>query len=854
MDIIQLLKLLKKNIFILLAVPVLLAGVVWYLTRNEVLNYESSTTIYTGVASGLSMESLGKSRVDFMGSKIEFDNILNIFKARETQKEVALRLFIQGLSLNSWDPRYINRSNYIRLHTATPQYIKDMVIKKESAEIEDLIKSCPLILNDTTGLANKKLFYFNKYHHVENNETLFSLSDRYDVPVSDLMDWNSLTTTSLELNQRLIVQRVQKVVFDVDFLRKDTIDLFIPDTSFFVKTQIDSASFEETVRVFREYSEADDTNYVYRILNKRHLYYSIAAIAKNKASRIQGSDLVKISYASPDPGITAQTLHFLIYSFKKYYRKLKENQSDQIVAYFEKRVNESSANLIAAENKLLKFNQDNNIINYYEQTRHISDQKEQLDKTYYDEKMRLNAADSVLQHLESQLHSLKNITGFNQAVLEQRNLLSDLTYKIAINELNDNKDPEAVNAIKELRSQANQLKRDINASLDSIFAMQYSKEGVSETDILSNWLKKTIEYEESKATLAALYERKKEFQKTYEIFAPLGAKLKRVEREINIYEQQYLQHLHSLNQAKLKQQNLEFKSNIKVIDPPFFPLHPQGSKRSLFIAAAGIVGFVLVLFLVLALEYLDKTMKMPIRAEKFVGLKVVTAYPVIPKKAKKINYQYLRQRSILQLHQALMRAYESTDSNERKPIEILFFSTQNTEGKSFISDEYVKELRAIGNNVLQINYRLESYKPKYYHETEAHEDNIQYEIDSTFFNKRSVHDLISDAGERQQSNYDFIVIEIPSIVQHIYPPGLIRDVDFSILVARANRTWQKADKLNLEEINKELKREPLFVLNGVNPEFMQEFIGEIPKKRSRIRRLVKKLLKLQIFERYQIKK
>jgi capsular polysaccharide biosynthesis protein len=88
MSIIQFLKLLKKNIIILLLVPIILASMVFYSTRNEVKIYSSSATIYTGVGSGLSVESQGVNRLDYFGSKLEFDNILNIFKARETKKDV----------------------------------------------------------------------------------------------------------------------------------------------------------------------------------------------------------------------------------------------------------------------------------------------------------------------------------------------------------------------------------------------------------------------------------------------------------------------------------------------------------------------------------------------------------------------------------------------------------------------------------------------------------------------------------------------------------------------------------------------------------------------------------------------
>lgn len=854
MDIIQFIKIIRKNIFLLMIVPVLLGGIVWYLTKDEIKMYQSDTVVYTGIAAGLSMEQLGRNKVDLFGSKIEYDNITNILKARETHKEVALRLYAQGLSLNSWDSRYISRENFLRLHRITPQYIKDLVIKQDTTNFEDLLRDCPMILNDTAGLSNKELIYSNVYHYVKRGEDLPTLSKIYNVPVSDLMNWNDLVSTRLEMNQELIVQRLHKVVYNYDLLTKDTIDLFIPDPSYFVKTKIDSSSFERSVESLREYTDANDTNFLYKLLNSKNEFYGLAAIANSKASRVQGSDLIKITYASPDPGITKQTLQFFVFSFQKYYRKLKENQSDRIVAYFEKRVNESSALLIAAENKLLNFNQDNNIINYYEQTRHISDQKEQLDKSYYDEKMKFDAAEAVIKHIEEKLQSIRGITAINIAVLEQRNALADITYKIAINELNDNKDPKAVKEIEKLRDTAEVLKKEIVESLDSIFNKQYSAEGVNQNDLLSSWLEKTIEYEQSKATLAALYERKKEFQRTYEIFAPLGAKLTRIEREINIYEKQYLQHLNSLNQAKLKQQNLEFKSNIKVIDPPYLPLKPEGSKRMLFIAAAVIVGFVMVLFTILALEYLDQTMKMPQRAESFVGLRVTTAYPVFKKRQKSINYDYLRRRAVQFLHQGIMRKSVLNEVKKSVPTQVLFFSTQGTEGKSLILDEYTDELRRLGNRVLMLSYSIEDLHKKFTHDISNHEDNHTYQINDSFFNVTSVDELISKDQNIETSVFDFITIEIPSIIHRAYPPALIQSIDFAVLIARANRTWRKADILSLGEFSSGLKTKPLFMLNGINVEYMEEFIGEVPRKRSRVRRILKKLVRLQVFERYRIKK
>ena len=53
-----------------------------------------------------------------------------------------------------------------------------------------------------------------------------------------------------------------------------------------------------------------------------------------------------------------------------------------------------------------------------------------------------------------------------------------------------------------------------------------------------------------------------------------GANLKRIEREISVSEQEFLEILHGLNLAKLKMQDNELSSNIKPVDQPFYPLNP----------------------------------------------------------------------------------------------------------------------------------------------------------------------------------------------------------------------------------------------------------------------------------------
>ncbi len=851
MDIIQFLKLIQKNLFIIILVPIIIAVLIYLGTANEVKYYTSSATIYTGLGSGLSLESQANARLDFFGSKMEFDNILNLFKSREVKQEVALSLFIQGLSLKNWDPQYISRQSFIELQSLAPQYIKNMVVLPEDA-INKRITDIPLILNDTAGLKNKQILNINKIYQVESGESLFSVSSKLGVSASELMNKNILSSTNLEPGTNLIYDQEKFVVFKNNLGAYDTIALLIPDTTFYVKAEIDSISFVQSLKRFKEYYSDNDTNYIYKLLNYGHKFYSMRAVGEISARRIQGSDLVELSYTTSDPGICKQTLQITIDAFKRNYKNLKENQSDNVVAYFEARVAESSINLQAAENRLLKFNQENNIINYYEQTRHISEQKQFLETRYYDEMMIFTASDSLLKSLSKQLANQKDIAGLNADILQYRNKLADITYKIAVNELNDSRDPLTIQAIANLKEEQNKIRNEINNNLKDVFSLQYSPQGVNTNEILTQWLSNLIIYEESKAKIAALHERRIEFQRTYEQFAPLGAKLSRIEREINVYEQQYLSVLNSLNLAKLKQQNLELQSNIKTVDQAFFPLNAESSKRYLFIAVGGIVGFMMVLFVILVLEYFDNTIKTPERAEKLSGLDLLSAYPKITKKTDGINFDFIQNRLIEQAILKIRSLLESEGIQHKKPINILIFSTQATDGKSLIQDELSAKLKEYGHKVLSANYLLPNYKPKFSFSSKKNEKPIAYKIEPESFNKQSIQEILGK--ENDTSNYDFILIEIPSITQHAYNPAVIKDADFGIMVARANRPWTKSDENSLTNIMQFMKINPLIFLNGVNADALEVLLGELPRHRSYIRRVIKKIVRLQFFERNTIGK
>jgi hypothetical protein len=72
-----------------------------------------------------------------------------------------------------------------------------------------------------------------------------------------------------------------------------------------------------------------------------------------------------------------------------------------------------------------------------------------------------------------------------------------------------------------------------------------------------------------------------------------------------------------------------------------------------------------------------------------------------------------------------------------------------------------------------------------------------------------------------------------------------------MLICRANRSWTDADNGALETLKKITKCEPVALLNGVEINVVETVLGDLPKKRSLLRRKLKKIVRFQYFTKSQ---
>jgi polysaccharide biosynthesis transport protein len=563
----------------------------------------------------------------------------------------------------------------------------------------------------------------------------------------------------------------------------------------------DVAATREAVK--KEMSKSED-NEIYKLINSDNHYYSIEALNKGKATRISNSDLIKISYETNDPFICKRTIELLEETFMLKHLELKEGQTQSAVQYFELETKKAFAKLDSAERLFLAFNKDNDIINYYEQTKAVAGEREDLYAMNHNLEMDKMASSSSLAKVNENIKGQTYQALYGSDVIKEREKLSDIYNKIAFSEALSKKGDNR-SQTDSLKIVASRLEKKLKSSLENLYVESNTPNGIPTKTVLDEWLKTTLAFEQSKARLTVMDKRKAEFQEEYRKFAPLGAMLKKIERLIAVSEQEYLELLHDLNLAKLNQQNTELSARLKIVDPPYLPLKANASKRVVLVAVGFVVGFVLILALIITQALINKTLMEPQRAKNIVGIPLLGVYPLLNE-----NPSFL-EKSNLRLMQKLL----STTDLSVKPITIGLISTQKSEGKSTIAYLLAKELSDLDYTV------------------ETHTWNNDYDFAESFHS-------------------DFSLIEFPALEGLIIKPETFPRLNTTILLCRANRIWSKIDKEMLSIFSKTTGNKPLFILNGVDINFAEEYIGEVPKKRNLIRAFLKRVIKFEFGNRRAI--
>ncbi|OJV22025.1 MAG: hypothetical protein BGO30_09865 [Bacteroidetes bacterium 41-46] len=230
----QILRLIFRIKYWLIFLPLTVALIFIYKTREMPREYEVSTTIYTGIASGFTIESGmdGGGRVDWSSVNNGMDNLISIIKSKTTLRNVSLRLYAQhmiyGDSLK--DNNFITAEHYRSLLRITPREVKALI---DTSSIDRTIRN----LNNYEKASPRNFVYglFNWNHHHYSYTALSKIevrrifnSDMLDIKYSSNdpgITFNTLVILNEEFVNQYQLLRFGETNNVVDYFRNELLEL-----------------------------------------------------------------------------------------------------------------------------------------------------------------------------------------------------------------------------------------------------------------------------------------------------------------------------------------------------------------------------------------------------------------------------------------------------------------------------------------------------------------------------------------------------------------------------------------------------------------------------------------------------
>lgn len=702
-----------KNLKWFIIGPLIVGLLVIYFTRNRSRTYEVNSTVYTGFASGFSVDTDGSTTMDYFAVNNANDNLISITKSRSTLERVSVKLFAQA-----------------------------MMYGKE--------------------------FQDNKY----------------------------ITARSY--------RALRKIVPD------DIVQL------------IDSASFDRTVANLMAELESGRENFMFQLINWYHPHYSLRSLSKIRVNRVGQSDMLEISYEANDPAICYQTVVLINKELVDKYRELRFSETNDVVGYFERELAKAADRLLESEDDMMRYSKENRVINYDEQTKSVASLFEKFELRYQEVLLSYQGAKAAVSELETKMEGRSQMLRENTALVNQLRKVQDLTATITRAEtfLPDSARNEEL--LEKFRRERQESESSLRQVASQVLATQGTKEGIGMDDIVLQWLSEMVILEKSKAELDVMRKARTELNDLFAFYSPVGATLKRKEREIGINEQSYLSLLHSLSLARLKQKSLQMSSaSLRVVTAPVYPLDSKPTKRKIIVLLGMMAAFIFTLAYLLLIEFLDRTLRNPPHAASLTGLEVLGVIPSVGKG----NNNNKGDPDVLSDAAAKYAAHtmvEQCTLHQTRLINVL--STDKGDGKTYFSVMLEKAMREGGFSVIRLEYGRD-FDP------ESRE----------YRNARSAVDLMK---EKPSAEPDYFIVEHPDLIGNYLAVDMLKNDSVNLLVGDALRGWREADQVALDKLKAIPPKVLYLYLNRVSRIVLEGYVGLLPPY-TLTRKLMYKLYNLE---------
>ena len=671
--------------------------------------------------------------------------------------------------------------------------------------------------------------------------------------IMNFPDNKAISLGDMEMKQYQILTYFQNVTElvksekTINKVRLKVVALALTDSGFFKigneALMVNKELIEQRLLELRdEQYKLDHTNPVDTIMENYLNFHKLSQPRLSEqvdASRIRDSYFLKFSYTDEENAEKTYLLaKLIIEALIEENKKIAKSQIQSHRSLIERLVDEAKADLNAKIRRLEEFKVQNNIINLDEYTKAIVTYLVDLEAQRGAQMSTLAASrkgkDEILSTTQEG-NKLSVDLSINREIILLKKELTNLTRERMLVTLDSTRNKN----LATIEQSIQHTRQEINNKLLELSKNVAYDPTRIQLELANRYLGYDLDEAVSQAIVQALDEEITRAQSHVGRFASMESTIGTIEQEISTARNVYLQLLNKLSIT----QSLEYGTGenvIEIVDPPRLPEKPQSSKRMILVVISGIAVFVLFAGGIVILHLLDASVVSVKRFEKESSLNVVAAVPaLVPPKKESVYFQ-----SVQLIYKQQVIHLAKIIEQQRKPANnVVLFLPSQKDAKTHDLAQSIRSLVSSENRQIAI--------------VDAHK--AAFEADWTFDDEREgfedFRELLSDGktplNEHQiLDKMQLLQEENDLVIVVVAPTNLIADYRFwvehyqsVVYIYRTGPVWSKVDARFENFIQNSQLTFIGTVLNNIEVDQMEDFIGEVPKKRTLLRVLGKRILR-----------
>jgi polysaccharide biosynthesis transport protein len=409
--------------------------------------------------------------------------------------------------------------------------------------------------------------------------------------------------------------------------------------------------------------------------------------------RVQNTDFIQVEFASDKPALSAFAANSFVEEFIRYHMSLKTERSGESVEFLKQVADKKKAELDQKLELQKSFTSTNQIYGTGESSLRLS-QLSDLEAQRDIARRNVHKWNLTIQRLKDDIRriSAPSVNNSNQRLLDLRSRINRMNERYITGGSTDKRLADSLRILREEFTMINEQSARQGASIPS---------GVTLADLQMRLKDAEIELEVEQSNLSSIESKIGNVQYSVSGSASKEARLIAIQKEVDLATQDYLAAMEKFDQAKTRMLASNTLRQVLIAVPP---INPENSKRILIIGLAAFSSMIICLFVIVALELLDGSIRTADRFKRMVGLPLIGALNFIDSRNFNIRTYFNQQNGSeeTEMFKSLLRKFRHEVESLNGKV-FLFTSPKRRDGKTFVMFSVAYVLSLLEKRVLIID-------------------------------------------------------------------------------------------------------------------------------------------------------